>query len=145
MAIGPSELLNLTQEDEVAVKRFEDEIDKKLIANYEPGNMASINIANISDQIRNRLTFKMKNELAARYQKAGWKASIDGDFLVLDIVSRQDREDTLIPQIPVDEMLQKMHDPGKPVEVKSPKLEPVVDRSDPRNPYERTKLASKPR
>lgn len=162
MAIGPQDLLALTPEDEENIKKIETVLDEKLQANFEGAGEARLNISNAAVTVKCRLTFKMRKELATRYEKVGWAISEEAEpgrdvFFLFSIplpegatssTPADPRDADVIPQMSTEEMLDKMASAGgagKPAGTTSPfRNLPPTSRGDFDDPYSRKKLQSKP-
>jgi len=141
MALGPKDLASLSEIDSENVNKIELLIDKKLTENFSNGGGGRINIETLAGQVGGRLTFKMKDELEKRYEKVGWSVLIDGDFLVLDVPMQEKKKD-IIPEIGVDEMLDRMREARENPTVKPPVIN-KMSRDNPENPYSRAGLNNK--
>lgn len=147
MAVKPEDLSKLTGPDLEAVAKLEAIIDEKLQANYEPGGRVQINLANMADLIKyQRLTFRMKKELAERYIKAGWDVTLNpvDEFITFAGPAGPPPKPDVVPGVDVDTMLDKMaqaREQGEVPKVKPPTFTPATRDS---SPYARTKLNKDP-
>lgn len=155
MAIGPQDLQVLTPEDEANVGKIEKLIDEKLQANYDIGGAVRLNIANMADVLKCKLTYKMRKELVSRYEKVGWAIETEStptsEFFTLSEPKPQTAEevrDAMIPEMSADNMMDRMAEAREPKSNSGPvspfKSLPPTSRGDYDDPYSRKKLNTRP-
>lgn len=158
MAIGPQDLLALTPEDEENIKKIESVLDEKLQANFEGAGEARLNISNAASSVKCRLTFKMRKELASRYEKVGWAIGEEAEpgkdiFFTFSVPGEKapegpvdPRDADVIPNMSTEEMLDKMGGAvAKPAGTVNPfRNAAPTSRGDFDDPYTRKKLQTRP-
>lgn len=156
MAIGPQDLQVLTPEDEANVGKIENLIDEKLQANYDVGGSLRLNIANMADVLKCKLTFKMRKELVARYEKVGWAIETEStptsEFFTFSEPKPQTAEearDAMIPDMSADNMMDRMAEARTTAKESSGPVSPFrslppTSRGDYDDPYSRKKLNTRP-
>lgn len=156
MAIGPQDLQVLTPEDEANVGKIEILIDEKLQANYDIGGAVRLNIANMADVLKCKLTYKMRKELVTRYEKVGWAIETEStptsEFFTFSEPKPQtaeEKRDAMIPDMSADNMMDKMAEARTSQKESSGPVTPFrslppTSRGDYDDPYSRKKLNTRP-